>query len=52
MEVFRDDEVCFGKVEATDEEWKLKPDYLRALPLYLNGLDSIFARAQNKTRRR
>lgn len=46
MELYRDDEVGFWKLEATDEEWKLKPDYIRALPLYLNGLDSIFARAQ------
>lgn len=48
MELYRDDEACFWKLEATDEERELKPDYIEALPLYLNGLDSIFARAQRR----
>lgn len=48
MELYRDDEVCFWKLEASDEEWELKPDYIRALPLYLNGLDSIFETAQEQ----
>ncbi|HZY72151.1 MAG TPA: hypothetical protein VFE22_03480 [Edaphobacter sp.] len=48
MELYRDDDVGFWKLEATDEEWELKPDYIRALPLYLNGLDSIFARAREQ----
>lgn len=48
VELYRDNEVGFWKLEATDEEWELKPDYIRALPLYLNGLDSIFARAQQQ----
>ncbi|MFL5832693.1 MAG: hypothetical protein ACJ76B_01760 [Solirubrobacterales bacterium] len=48
MDLYRDDEVGFWKLEATDEEWNLKPDYIRALPLYLNGLDSLFARAQQQ----
>jgi hypothetical protein len=43
---FRDDEVGFWKLEASEKEWELKPDYLAALPQYLNGLDSIFARAR------
>jgi hypothetical protein len=48
MELYRDDDVGFWKLEATDEEWELKPDYISALPLYLNGLDSIFARAREQ----
>lgn len=48
MDLYRDDEVGFWKLEASDEEWELKPDYIKALPLYLNGLDSIFARAQQQ----
>lgn len=48
MELYRDDEVCFWQLEATDEERELKPDYIDSLPLYLNGLDSIFARAQEQ----
>jgi hypothetical protein len=46
MELYRDDKVGFWKVEASEEEQGLKPDYIEALPLYLNGLDSIFAKAQ------
>jgi hypothetical protein len=48
MDLYRDDDVGFWKLEATDEESELKPDYIRALPLYLNGLDSIFARAREQ----
>lgn len=47
MELFRD-EVGFWKLEASEEERGLKPDYLAALPQYLNGLDSIFAKAQER----
>lgn len=48
MDLYRDDEVSFWKVEASDEEWELKPNYLEALPLYLAGLDPIFARAMER----
>ncbi len=48
LQLYRDDKVSFWKLEATDEVWNLKPYYIRALPLYLNGLDSIFARAQQQ----
>jgi hypothetical protein len=46
MELYRDDKVGFWKLEASEEEQGLKPDYIEALPRYLNGLDSIFAKAQ------
>ena len=45
MELYRNDKVGFWKLEASEEQG-LKPDYLEALPRYLNGLDSIFAKAQ------
>src|SRR6185295_4148754 len=48
MDLYRDEDVSFWKLEASNEEWELRPDYLKALPLYLNGLDSIFARAQQQ----
>jgi len=48
VQLYRDGQVGFWKLEATDEEWELKPDYIKALPLYLNGLDSIFARAREQ----
>lgn len=48
VELYRDDEVSFWRLDATDEEWELKPDYVKALPLYLNGLDSIFAGAREQ----
>jgi hypothetical protein len=48
MDLYRDEDVGFWKLEASDEERELKPDYLEALPLYLNALDSIFARAQQQ----
>jgi hypothetical protein len=48
MDLFRAGKVGFWKLEASDEEWELKPDYIEALPRYLNGLDSVFARAQQQ----
>ena len=45
MEVLRDDKVGIWIVKASREEWRQKPDYLSALPQYLAGLDSIFAKA-------
>jgi hypothetical protein len=48
MELRRDDEIGFWKVEASEAELELKPDYLEALPRYLTGLDSIFAKARER----
>lgn len=46
MELYRDDNVGFWKLDAAEEERELKPDYIEALPRYLCGLDSIFAKAR------
>ena len=35
MELFRDDKVGFWKLDATDEDRELKPDYIEALPKFL-----------------
>jgi hypothetical protein len=48
MDLFRDDKIGFWKLEASDGEREQKPDYVEALPRYLNGLDSIFAKAQEQ----
>ena len=48
MELYRDDKVGFWKLDASEEEREQKPDYLDALPRYLNGLDSIFAKAMER----
>lgn len=45
MEVLRDDAVGIWFVKAADEEREAKAPYLDALPCYLTGLDSIFAKA-------
>lgn len=48
MEVLRDDTIGIWLVEASDEERELKRPYLEALPRYLTGLDSIFAKAMER----
>jgi hypothetical protein len=48
MEVLRDDTAGIWLVEASDQERELKAPYLEALPRYLTGLDSIFAKAMER----
>lgn len=48
MEILRDEDTGVWIVEADERERELKPDYLAALPRYLTGLDSIFAKAKER----
>jgi hypothetical protein len=41
VELLRDDDTGLWIVEATEEERRLKPDYLSALPQYLTAFDSL-----------
>ncbi len=48
MELYRDEETNIWRLVASEEELELKPDYLEALPRYLNGLYSVFAKAMER----